>query len=97
MGIMNQEGFDFDVLKALSDEVRIEILNILGTESMNVQDIADRCSVSRPNVSHHLQILRRAGILQVQKMGKESYYSVQTHKILELAQSLLRYISSGKL
>lgn len=97
MAGINENKFDIELVKALSDEVRIEILNILGLGELNVQEIADKSSVSRPNVSHHLQILKRSGLVASRKEGKEVYYSIRTDKILGFAEVLLRFISSGKL
>lgn len=89
----NQENFDIDVIKALGDETRLEILNLLGNKEMNVNDIAQNCTVSRPTISHHLQIMKRAGLLSSRKEGKEIYYSVNIHTLTSLAQGILNFIA----
>jgi ArsR family transcriptional regulator len=89
--------FDENVMKALSEPVRIELINILGHNEMCVQDIAAYTKISRPNVSHHLQILRRAGLVVSRKEGKEMYYSVNLATLAKVAQQLLRFSITGKL
>jgi len=85
-------SIDIEVIKALSDETRVEILNLLRNGEMNVNDIADNCRVSRPTISHHLQIMKRAGVLSSIKDGKEVYYSINKHKLASFAQGILSYV-----
>lgn len=96
MAGLNKNNIDIEVLKALSDEVRLEIIEILGKGEKNVSDIANRCTVSRPAVSHHLQILKRARILESRKEGKEIFYSVNMQTLRELSQSLLGFVGLGR-
>lgn len=92
MSGISQDSIDIEVMKALADETRLEILNLLGNREMNVNEIADNCTVSRPTISHHLQILKRAGILEARKEGKEIYYSVNMYSLTSLAQSILSFV-----
>lgn len=68
------------VFKALSDPLRLELLRILPKEAdkrdICVCDLALRLKVSQPNVSHHLGILREAGLVRVERCGGYSYYYV---------------------
>jgi len=86
------DSIDIEVIKALSDETRVEILNLLRNGEMNVNDIADNCRVSRPTISHHLQIMKRAGVLSSIKDGKEVYYSINMHRLTSFAQQILSYV-----
>lgn len=95
MAGIGQSNFDIEVIKALSDEVRIGILNILGHREMNVNEIADKTVVSRPTVSHHLQILKRAGILMQRKEGKEMYYSINMNTLTSVSESILKFVTFG--
>ena len=63
-------------LKALGEETRLRILRLLFKEPMSVNEIADRLKASQYNVSKHLRIMREAGLLEVEKQGKERFYSV---------------------
>lgn len=71
---------------ALSDETRRKILKVLdGGKEMNVSEIASNFpSISRPNISHHLGILKRVGILASQKKGKENIYSMDKNKLVKV-------------
>lgn len=93
MSGINENSLDVNVLKAMADEIRMDILYLLKVEEMNVNDIADQFDISRPTVSHHLQILKRANLVYARKEGKEIYYSLNIYAITSLAESLLRMIS----
>lgn len=95
MADYNQNQIDVEVLKALADETRLEILDLLGLGEMNVNEIASHHRISRPTISHHLQILKRAGIVSSRKDGKEIYYSVNQFVLTRLAQELLKFSSLG--
>ena len=58
-------------LKALS-----EILRLLLREKLGVNDVSRRLKVSPYNVSKHLRILREAGLLHREKLGKQRFYAV---------------------
>ena len=68
------------VFKALSDPLRLQLLRVLPKEAdrrdICVCDLAQRLKVSQPNVSHHLGILREAGLVRVARYGGYSYYYV---------------------
>ena len=95
MAGISESKFDIEVIRALADDVRLEILNILGHGEMIVNDIADKMTISRPTVSHHLQILKRSGILTSRKEGKETYYCVNMNVLTSLSESILKFVSWG--
>ncbi|MFW5787258.1 MAG: ArsR/SmtB family transcription factor [Halanaerobiales bacterium] len=78
-------------LKALCDERRIEIIKVLSEGELNVSQIAERCSVSRPTVSHHLQVLKRNRIVNSYRVGKEIFYSINTDALVDIARDLLNF------
>ncbi len=57
-------------LRALSDKTRWSIVRELLSSPRTVSDLAERLSVSQPNVSKHVRILREAGIIETIKRGK---------------------------
>lgn len=67
-----------EVIMAIGDENRlhiiIEMMQIGDCNGVRVGDITQRTHLSRPAVSHHLQILKNAGILNVHKEGTKNYY-----------------------
>jgi ArsR family transcriptional regulator, arsenate/arsenite/antimonite-responsive transcriptional repressor len=65
-----------DVFRALSDRHRLKILELLRPGSRTAGEIAQRFRMTQPAVSHHLAVLRRAGVVTAEKRGKEVYYSL---------------------
>lgn len=61
---------------ALSDSTRRNILRILAKKGeLSVNEIVSHFTVAQPSISHHLSILKEAGIVRFQRRGKEIYYS----------------------
>ena len=78
-----------DLLIALADPMRQDLVQILARAELNVGDIAEHVTLSRPTVSHHLNILRRAGLVRVRKQGREMYYRLNKDRIVATLQGLL--------
>lgn len=62
--------------KALGDPIRVSILKALCCERLCVGDIVSRVNLSQPAVSHHLRILRDAGLVTAEKEGATVYYTL---------------------
>jgi DNA-binding transcriptional ArsR family regulator len=78
---------------ALGDEHRQRIvLTFEKGERLNVGQIAEVSTLSRSAVSHHLKLLREAGVLESSKVGKEVYYWVNRRFLEESLASVLDYI-----
>ena len=60
--------------KALGDETRLKILDMLVGQEMCVCEIIDRLNMSQPAVSHHLKILKHVGLVNDNRNGKRIYY-----------------------
>jgi len=81
---------------ALGDEQRQRILLTFEPgERLNVTQIAAASTLSRTAVSHHLKILREAGVLQSQKIGKEVYFWVNKENIADTLQRVLDFVKSN--
>jgi ArsR family transcriptional regulator len=65
-----------DFFKALSDETRQSILRMLEQREMCVCEIVGAFDVSQPTISHHLDILKRAGLIGSKRKGQNIYYSL---------------------
>lgn len=70
--------------KALSDPIRREILRLLRAGPMAAGDIAARFDVSGATISHHLAILRDAGLVLDDKQGKYIYYELNMSVVDEI-------------
>ncbi len=85
------------IFSALGDPYRQKILLIFEPEEeLCVNQIAGLFKLSRPAISHHLKILRDAGLLQCEKRGKEVYYSVNYSYCLDVFLSAARYVASQR-
>jgi DNA-binding transcriptional ArsR family regulator len=81
------------VFVALGDEHRQRILLTFEKgERLTVGQISEVSTLSRPAVSHHLKILRAAGILEAQKSGKEVYLRVNKALLEETLRTVLDYV-----
>jgi DNA-binding transcriptional ArsR family regulator len=63
-------------LKALAEDTRLRILQLLLKEPLSVNDISERLDVSQYNVSKHLRTMREAGLLELSKQGRVHLYTV---------------------
>ncbi len=62
--------------KALADETRQQIMRLCCCKWLSVGEIVDALDVSQPTVSHHLGILRAAGLVKVRRQGKQVLYTL---------------------
>ena len=80
-----------ELFKALNDETRREILNHLKGGDMSAGDIADLFNISKPSISHHLDILKKADLVSSEKKGQFVMYSLNTTIMDELLQWILTF------
>jgi ArsR family transcriptional regulator len=65
------------LFKLLSDETRLRILHyLMQTEELHVRALCDLLGQSQPAVSHHLALLRVAGLIESRRDGKHNFYRV---------------------
>ena len=67
-----------NIFKALSDPTRREILELLKQGDRDAGSIAEQFEISKPSVSHHLDLLKRADLVTVTKAGQRRIYSLNT-------------------
>jgi ArsR family transcriptional regulator, arsenate/arsenite/antimonite-responsive transcriptional repressor len=65
-----------DFAKALADETRQKIMALCCCQELTVSDIVKELHVAQPTVSHHLKILKNAGLVKSRRHGKEIYYQL---------------------
>ena len=68
--------------KALADETRQRILEMLLEGEMCVCHIVEAFDVSQPTISHHLGVLRQLGLVSIRKQGRAVYYSVNRDRVV---------------
>ncbi len=80
------------LFKALNDETRRRIIELLKERDMNAGEIADEFNISKPSISHHLDILKRASLISSEKKGQFIEYSLNT----TILEDLLAWIMDLK-
>lgn len=77
------------IFKALNDETRREILGLLKVKDLSAGEIADYFNISKPSISHHLDILKRADLISFEKKGQFVIYSLNTSIMEDVLQWIL--------
>jgi DNA-binding transcriptional ArsR family regulator len=78
-----------DIFKAMNDSTRREILKMLRVQDMTAGDIAAKFDMTAPSISHHLDKLKRAGLVTTIKQGQYVLYSINTTIIDDIIQYVL--------
>jgi ArsR family transcriptional regulator len=78
-----------DCFKALADPTRVAIVNRLaGAEEVCVCDLVEAFELSQPTISHHLKLLREAGLVEAERRGTWAYYRLVPEAIEGLRVAL---------
>ena len=81
-----------DTFKALSDPVRLEILNMLKKNGrMNAGEISDNFDLSKATISHHLKILREQDLIYEKKEKNFIYYELNTSVFEEILTWIVKF------
>ncbi len=79
------------IFNALGDKYRQDIVLLLAQNArlndpqnarLNVTQIAERSPLSRPAISHHLKVLLHAGLIKMERVSRENFYSLTMHEAL---------------
>ena len=75
------------IARALSDPIRVQLVDVLGKHAgkVCVCELTPLFDVSQPTVSHHLKVLRDAGLVDVERRGLWAYYYVIPQALKELS------------
>lgn len=80
-----------DLFLALGEPVRQQILLLLTEyEELNVNQLTERLPLSRPAISHHLKILRQAGLVSVRRAGVENYHALTADDAIVLLDRFIQ-------
>ncbi|MDU5467056.1 MAG: autorepressor SdpR family transcription factor [Peptoniphilus harei] len=81
-----------DTFKALSDPVRLEILNMLKKNGrMNAGEIADNFDLSKATISHHLKILKEQDLIYEEKEKNFIYYELNTSVFEDILTWIVKF------
>ncbi len=87
-------GLDY-TLKALGDPTRREILRALRDGNLMAGDISARFPITGASVSHHLNVLRDAGLIQSERQGRNIVYSLEATVFQEFLEEMMRLMDIG--
>lgn len=77
------------LFKALNDETRRQIVDLLKEKDLNAGEIAAHFTISKPSISHHLDILKQADLITSEKKGQFIEYSLNTSILEDLLTWIL--------
>ncbi|MCZ8522290.1 MULTISPECIES: autorepressor SdpR family transcription factor [Paenibacillus] len=77
--------------KALSDPTRRKILDLLKERDMTAGEIAEKFDMSKPSISHHLNLLKQAELVWDERQGQHIVYSLNLTVFQELMKWLLAF------
>jgi len=81
--------------RAVSSGRRVEILDVLANGVRSVESLADQVGLSVANTSQHLQVLRRAGLVEPRREGTFVYYRLASEEVFEFLRAL-RALASAR-
>jgi DNA-binding transcriptional ArsR family regulator len=84
------------VFRALPDPTRRKILELLTEKDMTVGEIADHFKVSKPSISHHLNLLKNSELILGEKQGQNILYSLNTTALQELIKWFYNFRGIGE-
>lgn len=82
-------------MRALADPTRREILRSLRGGDLSAGEIAARFEMTAPSISHHLNVLKDAGLVQAIRNGRHIIYSLNSTVFQDFMQELLELMQSG--
>lgn len=80
-----------ELLKALSNSKRLEIIQLLRDQELPVSEIQEMLDLPQGNLSQHLQVLRASGVVETRREGKQIFYKI-SHQNFIKASDLFREV-----
>jgi len=80
--------------QALSDPTRLKILRALKDGEKTVHDLVELFSWTQPNISRHLAVLAKSGMVKKVKRGQFVYYAVANPKVFTLCDTICSHVNT---
>lgn len=77
-----------ELMRAISDPLRRQIVELLATEQLCTCHLVERTGARQTNLSNHLRVLRDAGLVKTEAAGRYTYYQVRPETLASLARTL---------
>jgi ArsR family transcriptional regulator, arsenate/arsenite/antimonite-responsive transcriptional repressor len=84
------------LFRALADPTRRRILELLAKGDVTAGDLAEQFPIGFSSISHHLSVLRQAGLVKVTREGQHMRYELNTTVFQEAVQYLSKLFPGGK-
>ncbi|HAH50335.1 MAG TPA: transcriptional regulator [Balneola sp.] len=84
-----------NLFKALNDSTRRQILDLFKEKDLTAGEIAEAFDISKPSISHHLDLLKNAGLVSSERDGQFIVYSLDTTALEEATQWLFKLMNSN--
>ncbi len=88
MDMTEQDPVNF--AKSMADDTRQKIMKLVCCRRLSVNEIVEKLNVTQPTVSHHLAILREAGLVNIQEEGKQTYYTLNQERFASCCSMLVQ-------
>jgi len=85
-----------DAFKALSDPTRRKILELLKEKDLTAGEIANYFDMTKPSISHHLNVLRNGGLVLSEKEGQNIIYSLNTTVLQDIMKWTFDFFERGE-
>jgi ArsR family transcriptional regulator, arsenate/arsenite/antimonite-responsive transcriptional repressor len=83
--------------KAIADSTRQKIMSECCCKWLSVSEIVEKLDVTQPTVSHHLAVLRDAGLVNIREEGKQTYYTLNQERVaICCGQLMLKFAPETK-
>ncbi|MFF3000759.1 ArsR/SmtB family transcription factor [Streptomyces sp. NPDC057950] len=76
---------DTDLLRVLSDPLRLQIVTLLARESLCTTHLVEETGARQTNVSNHMKVLREAGVVDTEPCGRWMYYRLKPEVMAALS------------
>ena len=81
--------------KALADDTRQKIMAFCCCQERGVSEIVEHVGVAQPTVSHHLAVLRDAGLVSIRHEGKQTFYTLNQDRVVSCCGKIMEYFAPG--
>jgi len=85
-----------EIFKVLANQKRLEIIQLLSNKQLCVSEMIEMLGLPQANLSQHLALMRRAGLLKISKNGTKVYYHLADQKVAEVVFSVREFLINSE-
>lgn len=87
---------DPDVIRALGDPLRLRIVTLLARETLCTTHLVEETGAKQTNLSNHLKVLRKAGLVETEPCGRFTYYRLRPEVLAGLSEQFAALAESAR-